>query len=94
MRVFALLLVGGALLPLTCLTPLVSRSAGRALFAGYAVAGLLGLAVLLRSMRREGRRLASYDDEIHGICPDCGYDLRATPDRCPECGRAMGQGLE
>jgi len=36
--------------------------------------------LLLRQRIRKRRLIRS------GQCPICGYDLRASPDRCPECG--------
>jgi len=34
------------------------------------------------------RRLRAESRAARGLCPRCGYDLRASPLRCLECGRA------
>src|SRR5665213_2132677 len=41
---------------------------------------LIGMLVLETARRRMSPPIQV------GCCANCGYDLRATPDRCPECG--------
>ena len=59
---------------------------------GTAGLGEVTLSVPEGDLRRASKLLAEHDAEARReltTCPACGYDLRATPDRCPECGLAL-----
>jgi hypothetical protein len=46
---------------------------------------LLPLGICCARVRAHRMR---WDRAAANLCASCGYDLRATPDRCPECGAA------
>jgi hypothetical protein len=50
-------------------------------FNAITVAALIPLFIGAHRTNRRKRWLNS------GRCGACGYDLRASPERCPECGR-------
>ena len=65
-------------------SPYLPLGTGNLIVVGAVVIGLV--AAYLRSRHQLKRDLDRWERKNRGYCIHCGYDLRATPKRCPECG--------
>lgn len=65
------------------------RDTGRVAAEWLVPVTLLVAWLVLRPMRRRQRVRQRVR---RGLCSQCGYDTRSSPDRCPECGLATASG--
>ena len=95
---WAMLIVGLAAVAFVFCMPLLdegnrSKFPGAEWMAVVFVVGVVALVgtLLVRRFRPERPRL-----RLHDIlyCDDCGYDLRFSTGRCPECGRPIPEGRD
>jgi hypothetical protein len=55
------------------------------------LAAIVGIPLLIPSALRWRQSYIRRRRTARGCCACCGYDLRASPGRCPECGVAIGR---
>jgi hypothetical protein len=76
-----------AILLLVIAIPMLLSFSPLAILGGiFALLGLLVIGIVAWDQRAERPYIEYVNRIATRHCTNCGYDLRASPERCPECG--------